>query len=93
MKQDILVSVIVPVYNVEEYLGRCVDSILAQTYTNLEVILVDDGAKDSSGSICDAYAGKDSRVKVIHKENGGLSSARNAGIDVALGAYLEFVDS
>lgn len=93
MKQDILVSVIVPVYNVEEYLGRCVDSILAQTYTNLEVILVDDGAKDSSGSICDAYAGKDSRVKVIHKENGGLSSARNAGIDVARGAYLEFVDS
>ena len=93
MKQDILVSVIVPVYNVEEYLGRCVDSILAQTYSNLEVILVDDGAKDSSGTICDAYAEKDPRVRVIHKENGGLSSARNAGIDVATGEYLEFVDS
>ena len=93
MQQDILVSVIVPVYNVEEYLGRCVDSILNQTYRNLEVILVDDGAKDSSGGICDAYAKKDSRVRVIHKENGGLSSARNAGIDAASGEYLEFVDS
>ena len=93
MNQDILVSVIVPVYNVEEYLGRCVDSILAQTYTNLEVILVDDGAKDSSGRICDEFAQRDARVRVIHKENGGLSSARNAGIDVAQGAYLEFVDS
>ena len=93
MKQDILVSVIVPVYNVEEYLGRCVDSILAQTYGNLEVILVDDGAKDSSGTICDAFAEKDPRVRVIHKENGGLSSARNAGIDVATGDWLEFVDS
>lgn len=93
MKQDILVSVIVPVYNVEEYLTRCVDSILVQTYGNLEVILVDDGAKDCSGKICDEYAGKDSRVRVIHKENGGLSSARNAGIDIARGDYLEFVDS
>jgi len=93
MQQDILVSVIVPVYNVEEYLGRCVDSILAQTYTNLEVILVDDGAKDSSGAICDEYAARDARVRVIHKENGGLSSARNAGIDAAKGDWLEFVDS
>lgn len=93
MKQDILVSVIVPVYNVEEYLARCVDSILTQSYRNLEVILVDDGAKDSSGMICDDYAGKDPRVRVIHKENGGLSSARNAGIDVARGDWLEFVDS
>ena len=93
MKQDVLVSIIVPVYNVEEYLGRCVDSILGQTYKNLEVILVDDGATDSSGQICDGYAQRDSRVKVIHKENGGLSSARNAGIDVAAGAFLEFVDS
>ena len=93
MHQDILVSVIVPVYNVEEYLGRCVDSILSQTYRNLEVILVDDGAKDNSGAICDSYAQKDSRVRVIHKENGGLSSARNAGIDIASGDYLEFVDS
>ena len=93
MEQDILVSVIVPVYNVEKYLARCVDSILAQTYRNLEIILVDDGAKDSSGSICDDFAARDSRVRVIHKENGGLSSARNAGIDVARGEYLEFVDS
>lgn len=93
MKQDILVSVIVPVYNVEEYLGRCVDSILAQTYHNLEVILVDDGAWDASGAICDEYAAKDPRVQVIHKENGGLSSARNAGIDIARGDWLEFVDS
>ena len=93
MQQDILVSVIVPVYNVEQYLPRCVDSILSQTYKNLELILVDDGATDSSGTICDEYAAKDSRVRVIHKENGGLSSARNAGIDIASGEYLEFVDS
>lgn len=93
MEQDILVSVIVPVYQVEEYLARCVDSILSQTYGNLEVILVDDGSKDASGRICDDYARKDPRVRVIHKENGGLSSARNAGIDVARGDYLEFVDS
>ncbi|MBQ2854122.1 MAG: glycosyltransferase [Oscillospiraceae bacterium] len=93
MQQDILVSVIVPVYNVESYLCRCVDSILNQTYRNLEVILVDDGATDASGAICDDYAGRDDRVRVIHKENGGLSSARNAGIDVARGTYLEFVDS
>jgi len=93
VKQDILVSVIVPVYNVEEYLARCVNSILSQTYANLEVILVDDGAKDSSGRICDEFAEKDSRVRVIHKENGGLSSARNAGIDIAQGDWLEFVDS
>ena len=93
MQQDILVSVIVPVYNVKNYLGRCVDSILSQTYSNLEVILVDDGASDGSGRICDDYAARDSRVRVIHKENGGLSSARNAGIDVARGVWLEFVDS
>lgn len=93
MMQDVLVSVIVPVYNVEEYLSRCVDSILSQTHQNLEVILVDDGATDSSGTICDSFAARDSRVKVVHKANGGLSSARNAGIDIARGAYLEFVDS
>ena len=93
MTKDILVSVIVPVYNVEEYLCRCVDSILSQTYHNLEVILVDDGAKDNSGTICDDYAARDARVRVVHKENGGLSSARNAGIDIARGDYLEFVDS
>ena len=87
------ISVIVPVYNVESYLARCVDSILAQTYQNLEIILVNDGSRDASGSICDAYAQKDSRITVIHKENGGLSSARNAGIDAASGEYLTFVDS
>lgn len=87
------ISVIVPIYNVENYLARCVDSILAQTYGNLEIILVDDGARDSSGGICDQYAAKDSRVRVIHKENGGLSSARNAGIEAASGEYLSFVDS
>ena len=93
MEQDILISVIVPVYNVEEYLPRCVDSILAQTYANLEIILVDDGTKDASDRICDEYARKDSRVRVIHKENGGLSSARNAGLEAASGEYLAFVDS
>ncbi len=93
MEQDCLISVIVPVYNVEQYLSRCVDSILAQTYQNLEIILVDDGTKDNSDKICDDYAARDSRIKVIHKENGGLSSARNAGIDAATGEYLAFVDS
>ena len=87
------ISVIVPVYNVEKYLSRCVDSILGQTFSDLEVILVNDGSKDTSGSICDSYVAKDTRVRVIHKENGGLSSARNAGIDAAVGEYLAFVDS
>ena len=87
------ISVIVPVYNMEKYLKRCVDSILAQTYTNLEVILVDDGSSDTSLEICDRYAEADSRVKVVHKANGGLSSARNAGLDVATGDYIGFVDS
>lgn len=93
MNRETMLSVIVPVYNVEAYLPRCVDSILAQTHSNLEVILVDDGAKDASGAICDAYAAKDPRVKVIHKENGGLSSARNAGLEIASGEYIAFVDS
>lgn len=88
-----LISVIIPVYEVEQYLRRCVDSVINQTYKNLEIILVDDGSPDNCGKICDEYAVKDSRIKVIHKENGGLSSARNAGIDVAQGAYLSFVDS
>lgn len=91
--QNKKVSVIVPVYNMEKYLSRCVDSILAQTYANLEVILVDDGSKDSSPAICDKYAERDGRIKVVHKENGGLSSARNAGLDVASGDYIGFVDS
>lgn len=87
------ISVIVPVYKVEELLGRCVDSILNQSFSDFELILVDDGSPDRSGSICDEYARKDSRVRVIHKENGGLSSARNAGIEIALGDYFSFVDS
>lgn len=90
--EEKLVSVIVAVYNIEEYLPRCVDSILAQTYGNLEIILVDDGSKDGSGSICDAYAAKDRRVRAIHKKNGGLSDARNAGMDAASGDYIGFVD-
>ena len=87
------ISVIVPVYNVEKYLRRCVDSILAQTFTDFEVLLIDDGSKDSSGSICDEYAEKDSRVSVFHKENGGVSSARNLGLYNAKGTWICFVDS
>ena len=87
------ISVIVPVYNVEQYLSRCVESILAQSYQNLEIILVNDGSKDASGKSCDDYAGKDGRITVIHKENGGLSSARNTGLDAATGDYIGFVDS
>lgn len=88
-----LVSVIVPVYGVEAYLRECVDGILGQTYCNLEVILVDDGSPDGCAQICDAYASRDARVRVIHKANGGLSDARNAGLDVARGAWIGFVDS
>ncbi|MBR2339971.1 MAG: glycosyltransferase [Clostridia bacterium] len=88
-----LISVIVPVYNVEKYLRKCVDSIIAQTYKNLEIILVDDGSPDNCGAICDEYEEKDGRIKVIHKENGGLSSARNAGLDIASGEYIGFIDS
>lgn len=76
------ISVIVPIYNVEKYLKKCIESIINQTYKNLEIILVDDGSTDDSGKICDEYASKDTRIKVIHKVNGGQSSARNAGIDV-----------
>lgn len=88
-----MLSIIVPVYNVEKYIRRCVYSILKQTYKNLEVILVDDGSTDNSGGLCDKLEKEDNRVKVIHKENGGLSSARNAGIAIAEGDYLGFVDS
>lgn len=87
-----LISVIVPVYNVEKYLRKCVDSILSQTYQNIEIILVDDGSKDNCSVICDEFAAKDARVRVIHKENGGLSDARNTGIDAAAGEYFGFVD-
>lgn len=88
-----LLSVIVPVYNVEKYICKCVDSILNQTYKNLEIILIDDGSKDSSGAKCDELAKKDNRIKVYHKENGGLSDARNYGIQKSTGKYLGFVDS
>ena len=90
---DALISVIVPVYKVEQYLEKCVNSISVQTYSNLEIILVDDGSPDKCGDICDSLAKKDNRIKVIHKPNGGLSSARNAGIDIASGQYIGFVDS
>ena len=88
-----LISVIVPIYKVEPYLDRCVRSIVEQTYENLEIILVDDGSPDNCPAICDDWAAKDSRIKVIHKENGGLSDARNAGMEVASGEYIAFVDS
>lgn len=88
-----LISVIVPVYNIEKYLPRCIESIRKQTYNNLEIILVNDGSTDTSGTICDEFAKKDTRIRVIHKENGGSSSARNAGIENAKGEYLGFVDS
>lgn len=93
MKSGILVSVIVPICNVEQYLGRCIESILHQTYQNLEIILVDDGSTDKSSSICDKYATLDKRIKVIHKVNGGLVTARKEGISAATGEYIGFVDS
>lgn len=86
------VSVIVPVYNVESYVAKCIESIVNQTFKDLDIILVDDGSTDSSGSICDRYAEKDKRIRVIHKENGGVSSARNAGLDIAVGDYYVFID-
>lgn len=88
-----LISVIVPIYNVELYLPKCIDSIINQTYTKLEIILVNDGSPDNCGKICDEYAVNDLRIKVIHKDNGGLSDARNVAIDVAKGEYLTFIDS
>lgn len=87
------ISVVVPIYNVEDYLKQCVDSIIKQDYDNLEIILVDDGSTDQCGEICDAYAKHDSRIRVIHKPNGGLSDARNAGMDITTGEYITFVDS
>lgn len=88
-----LISVVVPIYNVEKYLQKCIDSILAQTYRHLEIILVDDGSPDNCGAICDNYAQEDGRVLVIHKKNGGLSSARNAGLEIAKGELIVFIDS
>ena len=87
------ISIIIPVYNVEKYIVRCIDSVLSQTYKGLEIILVDDGSTDNSGIICDNYAKKDGRIKVIHKSNGGLSSARNVGMKYATGELVAFVDS
>ena len=87
-----LISIIVPVYQVDKYLERCVNSILSQTYKSIELILVDDGSPDRCGAICDEIAQKDNRVRVIHKQNGGLSSARNAALDIAQGEYITFID-
>ena len=88
-----LITIIVPVYNIMEYLPRCVYSITAQTYRNLELILVDDGSTDGTGALCDKLAAEDERIRVFHKENGGSSSARNLGLSHAKGAYIGFVDS
>lgn len=88
-----LISIIVPIYKVENYLERCIESILNQTYKDIEIILVDDGSPDKCGEICDNYAMRDNRIKVIHKQNGGLSEARNFGIDIANGEYILFIDS
>ena len=88
-----LITVVVPVYNVEKYIKKCIDSIINQTYKNIEIILVNDGSTDNSGKICNDYAKKDCRIKVIHKENGGLSDARNFGIENTTGKYITFVDS
>lgn len=93
MKKNELISIIVPIYNVEKYLPKCIESIINQTYKNLEIILVDDGSKDDCPKICDKYKKEDKRIKVIHKENGGLSDARNKGLEISKGKYLIFVDS
>lgn len=93
MKTERLLSIIVPVYNVEEYLGECIDSILQQTFRDYELILVDDGSTDCSGEICDRYASEDDRIVMVHKENGGVSSARNAGLKLAKGEFFTFVDA
>ena len=92
MNKNALISIIVPVYNVDKYLSKCIDSIISQTYNEIELILVDDGSPDNSPKICDEYARKDNRIIVIHKENGGVSSARNAGLDIAKGEYIGFID-
>ena len=88
-----LISVIIPVYKVEQYLDECINSVVNQSYKNLEIILVDDGSPDKCPKMCDGWAKRDNRIKVVHKQNGGLSSARNAGLDVANGDYFAFVDS
>ena len=90
---DILVSVIIPAYNAEKYLGFCLDTVIAQTHKKLEIIVINDGSKDNTGKICDEYAEKDSRIRVIHQENKGLSSARNVALDIMTGEYIAFIDS
>lgn len=92
MKEQAVISVIVPIYNVEPYLRKCLNGIVTQTYRELEIILVDDGSPDNCGAICDEYASRDSRIKVVHKSNGGVSSARNAGLDAATGEWIGWVD-
>ncbi|MDE5907443.1 MAG: glycosyltransferase [Lachnospiraceae bacterium] len=92
-QKEALISIIIPVYNVESYLDRCIESVLKQTYSNIEIILVDDGSTDRCGEICDTYEKRDERIRVVHKENGGLSSARNSGLEIACGEYIGFVDS
>ena len=92
-KEKVLISIVVPVYNVESYLKSCIGSLFAQTYRNIEILLIDDGSTDQSGNICDAYAQKDDRIRVFHTENQGVSAARNRGIEEAAGKYLIFVDS
>ena len=91
--KDVLVSVIVPVYNVEAYLDECLESICSQTYRNLEIILADDGSTDKSGEICDIWQAKDPRIRVIHQQNAGVSCARNAGLEICTGDLISFVDS
>ena len=93
MNKTPLISIIVPIYHVEQYLNRCVESIVNQTYSNLEIILVDDGSPDNCPKMCDDWAKRDSRIKVIHKGNGGLSDARNAGMKIAKGDVISFIDS
>ena len=88
-----LISVIIPIYDVQGYIRKCIDSVIKQTYKNIEIILVDDGSPDNCGLICDEYAKKYERIIVIHKKNGGLSSARNAGLDICKGEYVTFIDS
>ena len=92
-ERESLISIIVPIYNVEKYLKKCIDSLINQTYKNIEIILVDDESPDNCGRICDEYARLDNRIKVIHQNNSGVGKARENGMDIALGKYLTFVDS
>ena len=91
MEGNTKISLIIPIYKAEKFLDKCIGSVVGQTYENLEIILVDDGSPDNCPAICDSWAEKDSRIKVVHKENGGLSSARNAGLDVVTGEYFGFI--